>query len=729
MPRSARRARDRSAGSAGRTRRVAGLAPPARARAVRHRSIAAHGPAPAASRPDRAGMIASIMAAVSVEEAFAYCEARTKAHYENFPVGLFVPRRAAALRLRALRLRARGRRLRRRADLRGRARARSSTTGSGCWTRPIAARPRGRSSSRSARRCGGSAIPKQLLLDLLSAFRQDVEKTRYQSWDELLDYCRRSANPVGRLVLLVFEQQDETLPPLSDAVCTALQLANHWQDAAIDYARGRVYVPEELLRRHGVTDWDFSTGRVSDGWRGLMGELIGAHARAVRAGPAALRPRRPRAALRAAPHLARRHVDPRPDRGGRRRRVPAAGRSMGALDKAALACAPGAGARHERRASGRASRAGAAPTSTTRSACCRAEKRRRALRALRLLPGGRRLRRRGGRRGRGGPAALARGGRTAATPAGPRPTSGSELAEAVARFPVPRALPRGHRRRLPDGPRRRGATRPSRELRLYCERVASAVGLASIEIFGYDDPRHARLRRRARSRAAAHEHPARRRRRRGARPDLPPARGPGALRRERGRSCCAAARDRPRPRPAGPRRPARVRGGARTLALRGGGRAAARERDRRSMLAAEIMGAVYRALLEEWIAARAAGRRAEGVAARRRAQGLDRAAHDPARRTGAYEGRRVGGGFAGLAAAIALQERRHEVVLLERRGVLGGRATSSRDAVTGEDVDNGTHLMVGAYRSTLDLVRRAGAERPAARAGAACVSSGSTSRA
>jgi squalene-associated FAD-dependent desaturase len=69
----------------------------------------------------------------------------------------------------------------------------------------------------------------------------------------------------------------------------------------------------------------------------------------------------------------------------------------------------------------------------------------------------------------------------------------------------------------------------------------------------------------------------------------------------------------------------------------------------------------------------------------------------------------VGGGFAGFAAAVALQERRHDVVLLERRGVLGGRATSSRDTVTREDVDNGTHLMLGAYSSTLELLRQAGA--------------------
>ena len=117
-------------------------------------------------------------------------------------------------------------------------------------------------------------IPKQQLLDLLSAFRQDTVKDSYATWDELLDYCRRSANPVGRLVLRVFDENDPSLAPLADAICTGLQLANHWQDAALDHARGRVYVPEELLRRHGVSSWDFRGERVSDGWRGLMAELI-----------------------------------------------------------------------------------------------------------------------------------------------------------------------------------------------------------------------------------------------------------------------------------------------------------------------------------------------------------------------------------------------------------------------------------------------------------------------
>lgn len=86
-------------------------------------------------------------------------------------------------------------------------------------------------------------LPTSLLEDLVSAFRQDVTVTRYASWEALFDYCRRSANPVGRLVLRIGGWRDTELDAASDAVCTALQLTNFWQDLAIDWSRGRLYVP------------------------------------------------------------------------------------------------------------------------------------------------------------------------------------------------------------------------------------------------------------------------------------------------------------------------------------------------------------------------------------------------------------------------------------------------------------------------------------------------------
>jgi len=117
-------------------------------------------------------------------------------------------------------------------------------------------------------------VPKPLLLDLLSAFRQDTVKSRYDTWDELLDYCRRSADPVGRLVLLVFGYREAELAPLSDAICTGLQLANHWQDVALDLRKDRIYIPRELMERFGVGVWDLNAGRVDEGMRGLMAELV-----------------------------------------------------------------------------------------------------------------------------------------------------------------------------------------------------------------------------------------------------------------------------------------------------------------------------------------------------------------------------------------------------------------------------------------------------------------------
>jgi hydroxysqualene synthase len=106
--------------------------------------------------------------------------------------------------------------------------------------------------------------------DLLSAFRQDVTKTRYGTWDEVLDYCRRSANPVGRLVLGVAGYRDDRLDRGSDAVCTALQLTNFWQDLGRDWQKGRLYVPLEDCRREGADLADLAAQRMTAAWRTVL---------------------------------------------------------------------------------------------------------------------------------------------------------------------------------------------------------------------------------------------------------------------------------------------------------------------------------------------------------------------------------------------------------------------------------------------------------------------------
>ena len=97
-------------------------------------------------------------------------------------------------------------------------------------------------------------LPVDLLKDLLSAFEQDVVKTTYNSQAELLDYCRRSANPVGRLLLHLYAVNDDQALKQSDSICTALQLINFWQDLGVDIPRGRVYLPRDGFARHGVDD-------------------------------------------------------------------------------------------------------------------------------------------------------------------------------------------------------------------------------------------------------------------------------------------------------------------------------------------------------------------------------------------------------------------------------------------------------------------------------------------
>ncbi len=124
------------------------------------------------------------------------------------------------------------------------------------------------------------ALPMQPFHDLLSAFTQDVTVGSYASFDELGDYCRRSANPIGRLLLSLYRRTDPVSLAQSDAICSALQLTNFWQDIALDRAKGRIYIPRTEMQRHGLVPQDIDAGHTDSRWRALMRSLT-AHARAM----------------------------------------------------------------------------------------------------------------------------------------------------------------------------------------------------------------------------------------------------------------------------------------------------------------------------------------------------------------------------------------------------------------------------------------------------------------
>ena len=109
-------------------------------------------------------------------------------------------------------------------------------------------------------------LPLSLFDDLISAFTQDTATTRYASWADVLDYCRRSANPVGRLVLRISGRRDEALDRSSDALCTALQLTNFWQDFGRDWRSGRLYVPRDVQSATGADESQLTSGALSEPW-------------------------------------------------------------------------------------------------------------------------------------------------------------------------------------------------------------------------------------------------------------------------------------------------------------------------------------------------------------------------------------------------------------------------------------------------------------------------------
>lgn len=199
-----------------------------------------------------------------VQAAYASCERAARAHYENFPVASMLVPRAMRRHISAVYAFARAaddfadegtlpaaERLRLLDRWEERLYMAESDAG-----QPAAATGEPENApaifvalAESIRDC---ALPVALFTDLLSAFRQDVTVTRYDEWDSLLDYCRRSANPVGRLVLRIAGYRDARLDAWSDAICTALQLTNFWQDVKVDLARGRVYLPQSLLEQARV---------------------------------------------------------------------------------------------------------------------------------------------------------------------------------------------------------------------------------------------------------------------------------------------------------------------------------------------------------------------------------------------------------------------------------------------------------------------------------------------
>jgi len=113
-------------------------------------------------------------------------------------------------------------------------------------------------------------LPLQLFHDLLDAFTQDITKKRYATFAELMAYCRRSADPVGRLLLRLFGHEDAKSLAWADGICSSLQLINHWQDIAIDWQKGRVYLPQDELARFGIAETQIAQGRWDAAWAAMM---------------------------------------------------------------------------------------------------------------------------------------------------------------------------------------------------------------------------------------------------------------------------------------------------------------------------------------------------------------------------------------------------------------------------------------------------------------------------
>lgn len=210
----------------------------------------------------------------NIQEAYAFCEQLTRNHYENFPVGSVLVPKAKRKHIYSIYAFARTA-----DDFADESYDGQATTADRLrllddWERQFDECLQGNfhhsifaALQQTIRELD---LPIQLFKDLLSAFRQDVVKARYSDFDEVRDYCRRSANPVGRLILLLFDYRDEKLFQLSDRICTGLQLANFWQDVSVDLAKDRVYLPLEEIGKFNYSEGELFGKICNDSYRELL---------------------------------------------------------------------------------------------------------------------------------------------------------------------------------------------------------------------------------------------------------------------------------------------------------------------------------------------------------------------------------------------------------------------------------------------------------------------------
>ena len=225
----------------------------------------------------------------SIDEAYAYCAHLTKAHYENFPVGsLLIPK---SLRPHVQAIYAFARTADDFADEPGLSKE-ERLTQLNLWQDHLNTcehHPHGPIFTALAQTIKTQHLPIQLLNDLLTAFRMDVATNRHNTLNDLLHYCTFSANPVGRLILHLFDYRSSELVQYSDAICTGLQLANFWQDIAIDFSRDRIYLPKEDMQRFNVTEADLQKGQVTANFKNLLDHLIAHTTQSFQAGYPLLR--------------------------------------------------------------------------------------------------------------------------------------------------------------------------------------------------------------------------------------------------------------------------------------------------------------------------------------------------------------------------------------------------------------------------------------------------------